>query len=293
MTRDEWLAERKKGIGASEIAGVMGLCGKWVTPHSLWLEKTGREEREETLAMRMGKHMEPFILDEFLRLADRDNLNITNVVPGDFYRDEALPHIFCTTDFECDWDGEPAIIETKFANDYAADSFGQKGSDQVPDQYVVQVVYQMAVRRRHKAILAACLSNRELAYYGFTATPELRTLMATARRSATDFWNNHVLPDVPPNLTGYEPDTRYVKETYSYEDGSIVAADKYHETLMRERLVLKQLIEGNELRRCEIDNLLKEYMGEAAVLESDAGVLTWKADKNGRRNFREGKAVLV
>ena len=39
----EWLEQRKKGIGGSDVAAIMGLS-PWRTPAEVWFEKTGRVE---------------------------------------------------------------------------------------------------------------------------------------------------------------------------------------------------------------------------------------------------------
>ncbi len=41
MSRDEWLIERRKGIGGSDASIILGL-NKWKTPFELWLDKTGQ-----------------------------------------------------------------------------------------------------------------------------------------------------------------------------------------------------------------------------------------------------------
>ena len=41
MARDDWLQERSKGIGGSDVATVLGL-NPYKTPLSLWEEKTGK-----------------------------------------------------------------------------------------------------------------------------------------------------------------------------------------------------------------------------------------------------------
>lgn len=46
--RRPWLAERRKGIGASDIAGIMGLSPyASATPYAIWEEKTAEEEPED------------------------------------------------------------------------------------------------------------------------------------------------------------------------------------------------------------------------------------------------------
>ncbi len=38
MSRQEWLEDRKKGIGGSDVGTILGL-NKWKSPYQLWLEK--------------------------------------------------------------------------------------------------------------------------------------------------------------------------------------------------------------------------------------------------------------
>ena len=61
MTREEWLAERRKGLGGSDAAAVLGIS-PWTTAVQVWLDKTGRAaDREETEAMRIGTELEDFV----------------------------------------------------------------------------------------------------------------------------------------------------------------------------------------------------------------------------------------
>ena len=53
MTREDWLQERRRGIGGSEAAAILGLS-PWATPLDVYLDKIGEgEEVEETEAMQM------------------------------------------------------------------------------------------------------------------------------------------------------------------------------------------------------------------------------------------------
>ena len=58
----EWLAEREKGIGASDVAAILGLS-PWETAYSLWLKKTHQVEPEpENEAMLMGHLLEEVVV---------------------------------------------------------------------------------------------------------------------------------------------------------------------------------------------------------------------------------------
>lgn len=41
MSRQAWLAERRKTIGGSDAAGIVGLS-RYATPYTVWADKTGR-----------------------------------------------------------------------------------------------------------------------------------------------------------------------------------------------------------------------------------------------------------
>ena len=61
MSREDWLEQRRKTIGGSDAAGIVGLS-KWASPFSVWAEKTGRAaEKEDTEAMRQGRDFESYV----------------------------------------------------------------------------------------------------------------------------------------------------------------------------------------------------------------------------------------
>jgi putative phage-type endonuclease len=63
--RPRWLAERRSGIGGSDVAALMGE-GKYSTEFEVWLDKTGRvADKELTIQMEMGARMESAIAEKF------------------------------------------------------------------------------------------------------------------------------------------------------------------------------------------------------------------------------------
>ncbi|WP_308006141.1 YqaJ viral recombinase family protein, partial [uncultured Porphyromonas sp.] len=55
--REDWLESRTEGIGASDIATIVGL-NPYETPYSLWRRKLGLDPaKEETLPMKLGHLM--------------------------------------------------------------------------------------------------------------------------------------------------------------------------------------------------------------------------------------------
>lgn len=140
----EWLAERRTMIGASEAAAAMGLS-PWTTPLELYLRKRGElPEAEETMAMRRGKALEPVILDAYERRTDGHWL----VRSPPIYRHKEYPWMGTSFDalrFAGGCTTRPRVVEAKAVSFFASKAFGDPGTDEVPDYYLIQVQHQLEV----------------------------------------------------------------------------------------------------------------------------------------------------
>ena len=58
--RQEWLEARRKGLGGSDIAAIMGIS-KWSTPRDSYLEKQGVAVDEDNNAKERGRILETAI----------------------------------------------------------------------------------------------------------------------------------------------------------------------------------------------------------------------------------------
>lgn len=64
--REQWLAERRKGLGSSDAALLMGAGYPDDSEYALWLDKTGRAKPgQQTGAMQRGVWLEPHVADYF------------------------------------------------------------------------------------------------------------------------------------------------------------------------------------------------------------------------------------
>ena len=72
MSREEWLMRRRKTIGGSDAAGIVGLS-RWASPFSVWADKTGRAaEKEDTEAMRQGRDLEDYVARRWIQPINAD-----------------------------------------------------------------------------------------------------------------------------------------------------------------------------------------------------------------------------
>ena len=66
MSNEAWLTQRRKTIGGSDAAAIVGLS-KWASPFSVWADKTGRvPAKEDNEAMRQGRDLEDYVAHRWM-----------------------------------------------------------------------------------------------------------------------------------------------------------------------------------------------------------------------------------
>lgn len=143
-THEEWLKERKYGIGASDSAAIMGMS-KWKSNAQLWEEKVGLREAEDISGkpfVQYGHDAEPHLRALFA--LDHPELAVTYDSPYKIIRNDAHPFIFCTPDGELQEKatgrrGGLEIKTTEIRNPRQWDDW----KDRIPDTYYCQVCHQM------------------------------------------------------------------------------------------------------------------------------------------------------
>jgi putative phage-type endonuclease len=151
-TREEWLQERRNGIGASDAGTIIGV-NPWKTNVKLWAEKTGRREPEDISAkpyVQYGHQAEQHIRALFT--LDHPELQVIYESPYKIIRSDAHPFIFCTPDgelTECrQAESEGYYIMRKGGLEIKTTEIMNsrqwaEWNGRIPDQYYAQVCHQM------------------------------------------------------------------------------------------------------------------------------------------------------
>ena len=150
----EWHELRGTGIGASEIAAVLGES-KWASPLTVYLEKIGEMEPEEqTEPMLWGLKLERIICDE---LASRADVAITARSPG-LLRSTEHTWALASPD-AMTYDDEP--VEAKnLAWGYREDEW----EEALPAQYYLQCQQQMLVTGAPRCLFGAVTHGQRLVW---------------------------------------------------------------------------------------------------------------------------------
>lgn len=142
-THEEWLQERKKGLGASDAGTIIGV-NKWKTNVVLWQEKIGLREPEDISYkpyVQYGHDAEPHLRALFA--LDHPELRVTYESPYKMIFSDELPFIFATPDGELEElaTGRKGGLEVKTTEIMNPRQWAEwKG--RIPDQYFAQVCHQ-------------------------------------------------------------------------------------------------------------------------------------------------------
>lgn len=199
QTHDEWLKERAKGIGSSEISALLGV-NPWLSAYQLWQEKTGkvtRPEDDSNLRLRAGHSLENEVATAFERVV---GLPIETATEGDWIAaDLKRPHLRVSPDrLYRTSDGGLGVLECKTTS---------RPLVEVPAGYFCQVQYQLAVTGYSEAYLGVLdLLQMGEDWGGFkafriAADPKFQAFILD---KADRFWTENVLRDVPPAPVCYK-----------------------------------------------------------------------------------------
>ena len=284
MTRDEWLAERRGGIGGSDAAAVLGLS-PWRTAVDVWLDKTGRSApAEETEAMRLGNELEDFVARRYAaqtgRAVQRYNRMIhRGCLLGNFDRlvvpeggKVASHHGEIRTD---------TVLECKTAS--------RDWAEGVPLYYQTQVQHYMglAPELRHADVAALFLVHKHFEVYRIERDDAVIAMM---QARLTEWWARHVVGGEMPPPTS-EADCRALWAR-SNPGKSVDATEAVADAVNRYRILkgeadeMKTALEGLKDEICAA-------MGDAeTLLDALTGrpLVTWKSGSGYRRTDWEAVA---
>ncbi len=157
-SRQDWLTQRRKGIGGSDASCIVGM-NPWRTSDDLWEEKVGLREAPDISneeAVKYGNDAEGSLRQLFkldfpeYRVHYRKN---------ELLRNKRLPWMQASLDGELtDTEGRKGVLEIKTTS-ILQSMQREKWHDRVPDNYFVQIMHYLLVTGYEYAILKAQLKT--------------------------------------------------------------------------------------------------------------------------------------
>lgn len=291
LSRTDWLKARQSGIGGSDISAIMGF-NPYKTAYDLYLEKTGEVSEEEmSEPAYWGTILEDVVAKEY---AKRNNVKVQKV--NFMLRHPQYPFAVANIDRavinpeisgnvrlreDCTLTTDK-LLEVKTASEYVKNNWGDEDTDQVPDNYNLQVQWYMGITGVHHCDLALLIGGNKYRQYAVKFDPDLFAVMID---EAKNFWENHVLAGIAPEaVTLANAKHKYAKADPATtlnlsvdDDDSIAVIDQY--ILLKDQA--KQVNEDIESVQASLINIIG--YNETLAVEGEI-VLTYKAQK-GRESF--------
>jgi putative phage-type endonuclease len=256
-TEEEWLGLRKEGLGASDVAAAFGLSN-FQSPYSLYMEKVGElPDAVPSESMLWGRRLEGAILDEWevrtgLYAIKRGSL---------WYHSKDAAWARATVD------GMAAESRADIANDpdplfVVEVKTDFETWDEVPDQYVLQVNWQMHVTGlvEHPAQVVLLPASRRLKIYEVEYDEGLAEEAAVAGK---EFWQR-VLDKRPPPIDGHPATATTIGRLHPPEraEGE-VELDFEVVKAINDLKRLKERVKGMDEDVTKLENVIKDAIGDA------------------------------
>lgn len=283
--RERWLEERQAGIGASEIAAVLGIS-PYDSPFSLWWRKRQGWQAEVNEEMSTGTFLEHTIASWFEFRGDPNgNLHITNGAlfhhPDRVWQlatPDRLIEVVDNCGGVCDEGGlvpDPdstffiegmkpceacgryklvGLLECKWVA-YSWDGWGAEDTDDIPVHYRAQALWQLDVMGVDEVIVCALGPGGFRTYRVRRDEKDLAAMREACRR----FWQS-LIDDVPPDPDDHAatlPILRRLNELIENREQEITA--RVAEGWLRAKR-FKELAERTERRYA---GLLRAELGSA------------------------------
>ena len=277
-THEEWLEERKKSLGGSDVGAVLGMS-EYSSPYTIWAEKTGKlpafEGNEWT---KLGNDLEGYVAQRF---TEASGLKVVN--DSSTWRNDKYPHLHANIDRRVV--GMKAGVECKLTSELNAKKYK---NGEFPDRFYAQCVTYLAVTELERWFLAVLIYGKGMKIYQMTRIPndvvpewceasvyvddgEIEALV----KATADFWE-YVKSGNAPMTDGSASTTETLKTLYPESNGDTVSLMAFESDLQQYKHLASMESDYKKMKD-ECANKIKAFMGDAGKGESTKYKVTWSS----------------
>ena len=263
----KWLEERRKGIGGSDIAAILGM-NPWKTAFQVYQEKRKEVESwEGNKATDWGKRMEPAIRQWYSDQTGRDVM-----LPDKILYHSRYPFMLASLDgFTVD----RRVVEIKTAR--SSKGWGDPGTNEIPDYYALQCQHYMIVTGFEVTDVPVSIGGGSPELYEVPEDKELQEMILDA---ASGFWQRVIDGNPPDAVTYADAVARYSR---SAAEGSVVASQKEIDWIGAMKAVSD--------KKAELEAMEEEIKGNLIITMGDAGSAIVDLDGKALVTYKLGKGI--
>ena len=271
--RAAWFDARRTGIGGSDVAAILGLS-KWKTPLQVYQEKRGEllSDQPDNDAMRWGRYLEPVVRQAYADATGHEVRVLDQMVRHPRY-DFMLANL---DGYVLPHNGPRRVFEAKTAR--AADGWGKPGSDQVPQQYLLQVQHYLAVTGFVVADVAVLIGGSDFRIYEVPEDRELQDMLCDA---CAEFWERVQRGQPPEPVTVADAVARWGRSSHA---ALVPASDEAQDAIQVLRAIKAQR-EVLDRQEDAAKAIVMKALGDRDTLVDSTGrtLCTWKASAPAQR----------
>lgn len=275
MIHDDWLEYRKRGIGGSDVAAIVGLS-RFKSAFSVYLDKIGElPPLEDNPKMKAGRILEPVVADWFTT-----ETGIKCQEQKWIFQHAEHPFMLANIDR---WiPGENAGLEIKNTSEYCRNDWFEGNTEIIPTEYQLQANHYMAVTNADRWYVAVLIGGWDFQWRIIERDEKLIKSLITIEKN---FWENHIQAKVPPQVGAQ--DTDMMNFMYPSSTSTSLAISEVYYDLIKSLLDTKKALETAKEAHEDVKNRVKQIMGEneLATWQGDK-FCSWKSNKNGSRVFK-------
>lgn len=282
-THEDWLADRAKGIGGSDVGALLGL-NKYKSPYTLWAEKSGILHAEEVNneAVRVGHDLEQYVAERFMEATGH------TVVTSDYsFQSERYPFMLANVDRLLT--DEESGLECKTAS--ALTRYDFENGD-IPPSYYCQCVHYMAVTGLKKWYIAILVMGKGFYWFEINRDEqEIKDLI----EAETEFWNK-VENGIEPPIDGMQSTTQTLSKRFSRsKDGKECILGYEAESALNMINSINEKMKELKEQKALYENIVKREMRSAEKAETEDLIVTWKRKASRRfsqSDFKKAEPLM-
>ena len=262
--KQEWLRERKNYLGGTDLSAIAGL-NPYRTALDVYLDKTSDDIACETSpAMRWGNLLEDVVAKAY----SEDTGQTIEIEPNTIYH-PSMKFLGANIDR---WVGDKEyVLECKTAGFTRGKEWGEVGTDQIPESYLIQCAFYASICDVPKVDIAVLIAGQDFRIYTYNRNKDLEDKII---KIGVNFWHNHIEKRIPPKCVN-------TRETFN-----LFLQSNHHEIVAESNIMekweqLKSLKEEESRIQSTIEKLktdIQEFMRDYDVLIDNNGnvIATWK-----------------
>lgn len=283
-------------IGGTTISAIVGVS-PWLSPRGAYLKLRGESgPKPDNEAMARGRAFESVVARIYQANHPEYFVAVNRSREGE---GSTSIERCCDKDYPCltgspdrllfgadETEAESKILaglEIKTAQSTSRSQWGERGTDQIPLVYQIQCHWYMgfySVDRWEVAVMFFNTDNEPVGYSEYTIRRDDEVIQAL-REAAITFWNEHVVPGIPPEEDRIdETVVEFVKNQFPADTVPEEVANEEEEKTVERYVRAKIALQAATSEFDSAKIAVQESIGERAGILSRFGKIAWKKTKD-------------